>query len=270
MPKPIKKKLVKQETHQEDVQEIMSKLAHKAAQRKKQIIIAAIAAVMLILLGSAVYIYSKNATKRADMLEFEAYKNFNGLYETEPLLIASRLETALTKFTQANEIKSTPFREYYIAATLFEMGKYDEAITALEQFMGKYANNMRFIPSARFKIAMAYKRKGDMDKAIKTLNDFNFHSTNALKDLALIESAEILESLGRDEEAQQRYSLLVREHQNSRFVPLASSKLKQPEPSAIQPGDAMSISPAGAAKPPAGATESPEGQQQPPLNIELK
>jgi len=263
MPKPIKKKPVKQEQQQEDVQEIISRLATNAVARKRQIAIVGIAVLVALIIGGGAYLFSKDTAERAAYLEAEGYKLFNGQYEAATMQGTERLEKALASFRDANDTRSTAFRQYYIAATLYEMGQYEECLAALDEFDAKYSSNMRFIALSKLKRAMSYRKLGNNEQALSTLQEFNFISANTLKDSAIMQTAELLESMGREDEAQQYYTLLLREHQNSRFASIAQSRVKQPEPSA-----ADSSAPMQQTGPSTVGSQQQGGQQ--PLQIELK
>jgi len=262
MPKPIKKRQLKQEPHQENVQEVLAKLASQANERKKQLAIAGIAALVLLLVAAGAYFFNKDTTERAAYLEAEAYNLFTGKYDTSSMQEAERLEKALAGFRNANSVRSTAFRQYYIAATLYSLGRYEECLSALDEFDSQYSSNMRFLPLSKLKRAMVHKKMGNNDLALSTLQEFNFLSSNTLKDVAIIETAELLEAMGREDEAQQYYKLLLREHQSSRFASIAQSRIKQPDPAAAS---SAPLQPPGSSE---GGAQQEGGQK--PLSIELK
>ena len=262
MPKPIKKRIVKTETSQEDVQEIMSRLAAKAGERKKQLLIAGIIALVVILIASGSYIVNKNSAERAALLEAEGFKLFTSQREAASMPEAQRLEGALRSFREANSTRSTAFRQYYIAATLFEMGRYEECLAALDEMDSRYSSNKRFMPISKLKRAMTYRSMGNIEQALTTLQEFNFLASKSLKDVAFMEIAEILESAGREDEAQQYYTLMLKEYPSSRFASTAQSRLRQPEGIGAFPLDAAPLAP--------DQPEQAPSDSQGPLKIDLK
>jgi len=230
MPKPIKKRPVKAGQQKEDVQEVLSRIAEQAGERKKQLAMAGIALLVVVLVSAGAYLFNKNANQRALLLESDAYMLFKGNYGTESERTEG-LEKALADFRDANATRPTAFRKYYIAETLFELGRYEDCLKALDEFDAEYSSNMRFLPVARLKRAMVQRRMGNSEAALATLQEFNFISSRNLKDYAIIETAELLETMGRDNDAQQYYSQILREYPESRFIQLAQSRVKQPEPS---------------------------------------
>jgi len=262
MPKPIKKRPEKQDMQKENVQDVLSRLAAQASERRRQLTIAGIAVLISLIIAGGAYLFNKDTAERAAHLEGEGYKFFTGQYEAAGMQDTERLEKALASFRDANDTRSTAFRQYYIAATLYEMGRYEECLAALDDFASKYSSNMRFTALAKLKRAMTYRKMGDSEQALSTLMEFNFISANTLKDVAIMETAELLETMGREDEAQQYYTLLLRDHQNSRFASIAQSRIKQPEPSAA-PSEPMQLT-----GPSTGGSQQQDGQQ--PLTIELK
>jgi tetratricopeptide (TPR) repeat protein len=253
MPKPIKKKLLKAESQQEDVQEMLSNLAAQAAERKRQLAIAGIAALVLLLVAAGAYLFNKNASQRALFLESEGYMLYSGSYETGTER-SEALERALKSFRDANATRPTAFRKYYIAEVLYELGRYEESLKALDEFDSEHSSNMRFVPISRLKRAMAHRSMGDNEAALSTLQEFNFITSKSLKDYAMIQTAELLEDMGREGDAQQYYSQLLMEYPESRFAQLAQSRVKQPEKAGGMPGP--------------GGIDLDGGQK--PLSIELK
>lgn len=259
MPKPIKKKIVKPTVQQEDIKDIMSRFTQNAAARKKQIAIGAATAVVILLIALGAYLINSNATSRASAVEAQGYNMFLGLYDTQSMPKTERMEKALASFRDANATRPTPFRQYYIAATLYELGRYDECITELDALASKYSSNNRFIPVAKLKKTQAFRAMGNNEKALETLREFSFISGKTLKDVALMETAELLEQMGNENEAQQYYDLLLKEHPESRLASIAQGRLKLPE--------MQQQAPAGAGAQPPFKADQPAGNK--PLSIEL-
>jgi tetratricopeptide (TPR) repeat protein len=238
MPKPIKKKAVKAEVKQEDVQEVLSKLAAQAVERKKHLTVAGIAVLVVLLISAGAYLFNKNASQRALYMESEAFMLFSGVYETASER-AHALEQALAGFRDANATRPTPFRKYYEAAILYDLGRYEECLKALDEFDSEYSSNMRFVPISRLKRAMVHKSMGNNEAALSTLQEFSFISSKSLKDYAIIQTAELLDAMGRQDEAQQYYSQVITDYPESRFAQIAQKMLIQPEPTegqSQQPG----------------------------------
>lgn len=229
MPRPIKKRITKPTASQEDVQDTLSKLAAAAGAKKKQVTVAIIALLCILLIATGAFLFNKNASERAAHLEAEGYKMFNGLYESESIPLAERLELALTNFRDSNATSPTAFRHYYIAATLTEMGRYDEALGVLGEVEKKYSTNMTILPIVKLKKAQLFKKTGQNEQALAVLQEYNYLSAKTLKDFAIMETANLLEELGRADEAQPYYSLLLRDHPDSQFASLATAKMQTPQ-----------------------------------------
>ena len=260
MPKIIKKRTVRAEMKEEDVMDTLTRLSEQAGERKKQIAIVAVAVLVVILIATGLHLFKKNTAQRAGMLEAEAYSLIMNNKDYASMTDSERLEKALEGFKAANSTSGTAFRQYFIAVTLYELGRYEEAIAELDALMTGYSGNKVFIPTAKMKKAMTYKKMGNMDKALATLQEISLLGGSTLKDVAIIETAEILESQDKREEAKDYYSLLLREHPNSRFAPLASSRVTPPK-SDISP----TISPLGS-----GAAPSGQDSKKEPIQINLQ
>lgn len=253
MPKPIKKKAVKPAQQTEDVQEVLSKFAAQAAERKKHLAIAGIAVLVVMLVSVGAYFFNKNTSQRALQAESEGYMLFTGSYKSSAERTEA-LERSLKAFREANNTRASAFRKYYIAATLYELGRYEDTLKALDEFDKEYSSNKRFVPVSKLKRALTYRGLGDNESALSTLQEFNFITSRSLKDYALMETAELLEELGRKDDAQQYYSQILKDYPESRFAQKAQGMLKQPAfPGGIQQDPTK---------------ENNEGQK--PLSIELK
>jgi len=254
MPKPIKKRPVKAVQQQEDVQEALSKFAAQAAERKKHLAIAGIVLLVALLVSVGAYLFNKNAAQRALQAESEGYMLFSSSYKTAAERTEA-LERALKSFREANDTRPTAFRKYYIAATLYELGRYEDTTRALDELDSEYASNKRFVPVSKLKRAMTYRSMGNNEAALSALQEFNFITSSSLKDFAMMETAELLEIMGREDDAQLYYSQILRDFPESRFAQKANSRLKQP---ALSEGVQQDT------------TVKEQGDGQKPLSIELK
>jgi TolA-binding protein len=74
-------------------------------------------------------------------------------------------------------------------------------------------------------MAMAYIQKGDTDSALNILLELTRINNAPLRDLALMESGLILESLGKTEDAQGKYRELIERFPESAFLNEAKIRL---------------------------------------------
>ena len=68
-------------------------------------------------------------------------------------------------------------------------------------------------------------KKGDRDTALNLLDTIYHYKTGAFKDLALIESARILESMGKTAESEKKYEEITKNFPESPFLEEARAKL---------------------------------------------
>ncbi len=231
MPRPIKKRAPKSETREENIQHTLEQFRETAAARQNQIIVGV---VLIIAIVAAVlgFMYLNAGTERkAAELEYMGYKEFNALNVEIPDPKDLRAERALPYFKQAMEMRPTPFSQYYIGLCYYELGEYDSAVDALQGLVDDYPDESRFVPPGLYKLGMAHLRSGRNEQALETFGRFRKVGIRAFGDLALLESARILESMGKMEESVTMYETLSFEYPSSVFATEARAKT-QPEEAA--------------------------------------
>ncbi len=198
MPKLIKKRVEKPEELQteEEVKSFLTSMQQKAAARTRDVTIAAIVAAVIIVAVAGTFYYKRSRTEDANAHEYAGYKLYYGLYDKQGGARSQRLAMALDEFKKAAEIRKTPATLYYIGSTYFSMGKYPEAVTALNAMVAAFPADQEFVPLARYRVATAEEFMGKNDEALKDF-DAIAASSGSLRDLALSESAQLLVKLGR-------------------------------------------------------------------------
>lgn len=228
MPKIIKKRIVKKAKPQEEIETIVRSTKGLISKKQRTLLPAiAIIAGLIILIIGGILIYWSTQTKRAKALEYNAYKTFYGLYQKQPTDQTSRYQEALDKFKKAYSLRKSPYCLFYIANCYYGLGKFDDALKTLKDLNQRFPDDENFVPLSYYKIAMINLHKGDKEGAIKSLETLYNYKTGSFKDLALIESARILEGMGREEESTKKYEALVKNFPNSPFLQEARSKLSK-------------------------------------------
>lgn len=225
MPKAIKKKTVKQAKKEENLTTVLS-TAKRFRSWEMHYRIAAIAVPLVILLTAGFYFYGKTASREADKFQYEGYKLFYGLYQAKPMPGAARYEQAAENFMKAYREKGSPVSLYFMAASYYELGRYEEAAAALTELNAKFPDDERFVPLTYYKMAMIKLRQGGMEEALRHLETLYNYKTASYKDLSLMESARILKGMGRNEEAKRKYEALLKDFPNSPFAKEAEENLK--------------------------------------------
>lgn len=225
MPKAIKKKITKPPKTEADVKNMF----HHASEliRKKQKLLLP-AAIILVVSGISIagfFAYRSIMDKKAAGLEYEAYKIYYNLHQKQPLQKDEQYRTALEKFKKTYDVKKSPFSLFYIAACYYDMGKYDDALKTLKELNEYFPDDERFVPLSYYKMAIISLKKEDRESALKFLDTIYNYKTGSFKDLAIIESARILDAMGKTEESSKKYEELTKNFPNSPFLEEAKARL---------------------------------------------
>ncbi len=236
MPRTIKKRVSKSESREENIQHTLEQFREVAAARQKQFIMGGVA-ILLIIAVVLGFMYMNAGTKsKAAELEYMGYKEFNALNVEIPAPKDLRAERALPYFKQALELRPTPFSQYYIGLSYYELGEYESAVDALQKLVDMYPDESRFVPPGLYKLGMAHLRAGRSEQALEVFGRFRKVGIKVFGDLALLESARILESMGKMEESVIMYETLSFEYPSSVFATEARAKTQPVE--ATRPGAA--------------------------------
>jgi predicted negative regulator of RcsB-dependent stress response len=226
MPKAIKKRVSKKISGTEsEVKDKLVSLKDTLKEKKKTVLKYGVIILVVIIAIPGFLFYDYTSKKKARMLEYEAYKIYQNIYQTQPVTREERYKKALDIFKKSYDTRKSLSVLLYIAGCYYELGRYDEAITTLKDFIQRYSKEEKLIPLAYEKMAMAYERKGDTKEAMKALEALYNLKGDIYKDFALIESARLLEKEGKTEEAKKKYKELSDKFPNSPFSDAAKAKL---------------------------------------------
>ncbi len=226
MPKPIKKRAVKKQTSEIEVKGVISKVKASVGKDRNTFIGIVAASIIAIFVIAGFFMYSSNAKNKAAKLEYEAYKIYYGLYQKQPISKDEQYKKAAELFKKAYDTKKSPVSLFYVANCYYELGKYEDSLKALKELNQKFPDNERFVPLSYYKMAMASLKKGDNNEAIKHLEVLYNYKAGTYKDLSLIESGRILESVGRIDEAIKKYEDLAKNFPQSPFIEEAKERLE--------------------------------------------
>lgn len=227
MPKVIKKKVVKSAKAEEGVQHAIQD-TREFIHKKQRILFPAVIAIVVIAIAVAgLFMYRSNARKEAAALEYEGYKLYYGLYQKQPFGKEEHYQNALEKFRKAYEKTRTPLSLFYVASCYYDMGKYDDALKALKELNERFPDDERFVPLSYYKMAVINLRKGDKEAALKLLDTLYNYRAGSFKDLALMESARILDRMGKKDDSVKKYEELTKNFPDSPFVDEAKAKLQE-------------------------------------------
>lgn len=227
MPKAIKKRTKKKISEETDVKGKLHDIKDKIQQRQKTVFTYSILSVVFFLVVAGIFFYQNHAASKSRQLEQEAYKIYHNIFQTKPLAKQEQFQQALDLFKQAYSKKKSSRTLFYIANACYELEKYDDALSNLNELIKRFSREKDILPLAYHKIAMINLKKGNMDEALKTLDILYKSDSSIYKDLALVESARILEKQGKKDVAKSKYKELSEKFSESPFITEAKAKLEE-------------------------------------------
>ena len=151
-------------------------------------------------------------------LKPRAEKASTELAKSQELFDQQQYEKALPGFQKvADEYGSTDagnLAQLYIGICQANLGKWQEAVNALESFSGQ--DDQMVSPAAEGALGNAYANLNQLDKAVEHLKKAaKMADNNTLSPIYLIQAGEILESQGKKAEALELYQQVKEKYVNS-------------------------------------------------------
>lgn len=228
MPKQIKKRATKKAADTEtEVKDKLTIFKDVLRHQKKSFIKYGIAVFVAIVLIISFLIYFFSLQKTAKHLEYEAYSTFYNEHQNTTISEKERFEKALDIFQKSYKSKKSPLPLFYIASCYYELGKYDEALNTLKDFIKRYSDENTMIPLAYAKLAQVYQQKGEKDEALNSLDTLAHLKSSIYTDFALMETGRILEKEGRSDEAKKKFNEIATRFPNSPFTEEVKAKLSK-------------------------------------------
>ncbi len=225
MPKAIKKKVTKPAKAEEGVKDALYSTKDYIKERQRIFLPVMIAVIVVAVAVAGLLIYRSHSARKAQELQYEGYKIFYGIYQKQPAQKGERYQKALEKFREAYDSRRSAYSLFYIASCLSGLEKYDEALKNLKELNERFPDDEGLVPLSYYKMAVINEKKGDKEAALKALDTLYQYKSSALRDLALVESARILESIGKTEEASKKYEEIIRNFPDSAFADEARSRI---------------------------------------------
>lgn len=140
------------------------------------------------------------------------------LAKSQELFANEQYDKALAGFQKvASDYSSTDagnLAQLYIGLCQANLGKWQEAVNALESFSGK--GDAMISPAAEGALGNAYANLNQLDKAVEHLKKAaKLADNNSLSPTFLIQAGEILESQGKKDEALKLYQEIKEKYFNS-------------------------------------------------------
>ena len=192
-----------------EIQEQVNKAEAFFEKYKKAVIIGVIAVIIIVV--GAILLNNYYFTPRANEASTE-------LAKSQELFNNEQYDKALVGFQKvASDYSSTDagnLAQLYIGICQANLGKWQEAVNALENFNGK--DDAMISPAAEGALGNAYANLNQLDKAVEHLKKAaKMADNNALSPTFLIQAGEILESQGKKDEALKLYQEIKEKYFNS-------------------------------------------------------
>jgi tetratricopeptide (TPR) repeat protein len=231
MPRPIKRRTARLKTEAgNEVMDIISSVGESASAYRMQVSIVLGVLALAAFFSVGFYFYSGSIERKLEGFLYEGYKQYFGLYGAKNLAEADRMEKALGNFRNAYDLRKSPLSLYYMAGCYYALGKYGEARESLSELSESFPRDDRFMPLAHYKMAMVEMKAERPDEALKALEKlYGLGAASSYKDLALVESARILDGLGRNEEAVRKYMTITEDFPGSPFLEEAVLRVMKEE-----------------------------------------
>jgi len=223
MPKPIKKRVYKKPTAQDEVRNIYEILREYYVNNRRFINIFAIGliTIIIVLFGGTYYI--KANMRKALYFQYEGLKAFHEqLSETKT---KDELKIAYEKFQNSYKRKKSPFTLLYKAYTEDKLGKKDEALDTLTEVIKNY-KTPDIQSLAYYKMYEIYLSEKKPKRAMEVLDKILTLNGQYLKDLALYNKAKLLEAQNKKQDALKIYKQLAKLYPNSPFTNKIKTKIK--------------------------------------------
>ena len=228
MPRVIKKKIKKKNVGVEtEVVDRLSDIKDQLKEKQKTVLTYGVVIAVAIVAAAGFFFYQYSEGEKARQLEYEAYKVYYNEFQKQPISPQARYQQALDLFQQAYNKKKSARLLLYVASANAELGKYDDALKGLDQLVKNYSADKDVLPLAYQKMADIQIKKGNKSEALKALDVLYKSNSSIYKDLALIESARLLESDGKQEEALAKYKELADKFKDSPFLGEAQAKIAE-------------------------------------------
>ena len=179
-------------------------------EKNKKTITIAVIAIIVIVVGAILF--------NNYYLEPRANEASTELAKSQELFDQQQFDKALTGFQKvASDYSSTDagnLAQLYIGLCQANLGKWQEAVNALESFSSK--GDQMISPAAEGALGNAYANLKQLDKAVEHLKKAaKMADNNSLSPTFLIQAGEILESQGKKDDALELYKEVKEKYFNS-------------------------------------------------------
>jgi predicted negative regulator of RcsB-dependent stress response len=197
----------------------------KDHQRELKLIGVVLVCLVLIYLGINTYLrYINNRAQDAYNIAYYAIsKNMDSRADKDSVKKSEELFNDVSKKYGISKAARLVLPE--LAYVNFLQQEYDEAISKYQEFLAN-APDGPYRSLAETAIAVCYEEKGDLDKALHTLEEISSGPNDFFKEQALLSMARIYRAKGQKEKSNEILNEFIKDFAGSQFLPLAKAYLK--------------------------------------------
>lgn len=206
MPKTIKKRVTKKAVPKEvEIKGAATEFLDLLREKRRQLILILSVAGAIIVLFAAFMLYRSSLSEEARSLEMEAYNYYYGINLKDSVTAEERWKKAFELYKKSIRIKATPTAQFYLGNCYYNLGEYPNAIKEYNTFLDRFHDQEELLPLVYQKLASAYSKANEVDKAISTLGTLAQLRGGIFRDTALILEARYYETMGEQEKALKKY-----------------------------------------------------------------
>ena len=219
MPKIIKKKLVKTNVMaEESVKSFMQSTYERLDENFHKVVKVAVAVLVVAALVAGYFIFQSSAERKAEEEFYEGYKKYDGMYDAQALTPLERFEGALENFKNSYAAGKSPRALLYMANCEYVLGRPAAALSRLDEIERRFSGDEVYVPLALYKASVVHQKAGKPEESLKALDRLYGLKSASYKDMALVESARMLQAMGKADEAAEKYKLIVKDYPSSPFA----------------------------------------------------
>ncbi|MEW6603045.1 MAG: tetratricopeptide repeat protein, partial [Nitrospirota bacterium] len=132
-------------------------------------------------------------------------------------------------YKKSVDTKMTPTALFYTGNCYYNLNDYDNAIKEYERFTGKFSSDKQILPLVYQKMAAAYLKINQKEKAINALAKLAGIDDGIFKDTAAVIEARMYDESGDKEKALAKYKEIITKYPTSPWSTEASARLAAEE-----------------------------------------
>ena len=228
MPKVIKKRIKKNTLPVGIVINSYEKLKADINTNKRNITIASIIILILLIALFGAVIYRNYISNKADELYNSAYKSYIQLNPAD-INTNSHSKTVLADILKdlrdSYDLRKSAVTLFYIANCYYDMGDLKESEKMLLEINQRFSSDKNIIPLSYLKLYYLYRVTNEDIKASSVLNTLYLLDTPLYKDICLFQMGKKLEAEGKTKDAIAKYEEMVKKYSDSPYIGQAQARI---------------------------------------------